>query len=149
MALHDYTATFYGGYDQVARRTALTLRVPWAVLALGISAAVLVGLVAADAATVVAGPPLVQVTSVSWYAEGYLLNTTAGFSVRPSEAVTFPLTCDPSQSLCFNFTGAIASAPFTVTAFSSVVRSLVYTNLTVQAPSARFVGPLSITLELP
>ncbi|HTP56010.1 MAG TPA: hypothetical protein VML53_05015 [Thermoplasmata archaeon] len=149
MALHDYAATFYGGYDHVALRTVRAFRMPWAILAVGVAAAVLVGLVAADAAVVVSGPSVVRVTVVSWYAEGYLLNTTAGFSVRTSAVVTFALTCDPARSFCFPFTGASVSAPFTVIAFSSVAHPIDYTNLTLRAPATRFDGPLTISLALP
>lgn len=145
--MHDYAATFYGGYDQVVVRRAARMRLSWLWVALAAALLVLVALVASDVAAVEALPPVLHVTQVGWYAEGYLLVAGAGFSVRGGESAVLPLVC---TSLCLPWVGANASAPFVVTGFSVVDRpSAQYTNVTVRAGDRAFSGPLAVTLELP
>lgn len=144
--MHDYVATFYGGYDQVAHRRLERLRVPWVVVAIGVAVVVLIALVAEDASAYNARPAVVEITSVGWYAEGYLLVSVAGPTVHASDTIRFPLTC---SSLCLPWNGASVNAPFEVLTFSVVYHSVQYTNVTVRAPSSAYDGPLAITLQVP
>ncbi|HTT16552.1 MAG TPA: hypothetical protein VMH49_04255 [Thermoplasmata archaeon] len=143
--MHDYVASFYGGYDQEIGRRARLRHVPVKVVAVGAASLMLLGLVAADVAALESPPAVVRVTSVEWYAPGgILLNTSGGFSVRPSTAVAFTLSC---SSLCLPWVGANASSPFQVESFAVTYAGIQYTNLTVKAPAGSYSGPLSIFLQ--
>lgn len=143
--MHDYVATFYGGYNQVARQRLYRVRVPWITVAVGVAAVSLIALVAADVSAYSDRPAIVQVTSVNWYGEGYLLTTGPGFSTHAGQSILFPLTC---SSLCLPWDGASVSSPFQLVSFAVTYHSLQYTNVTVRAPSAGYDGPLSIILDV-
>ncbi len=143
--MQDYVATFYGGYDHVALRRSHRPHVSWLVVLVGVALLVLVGVVAADVSAFENPPAVVHVTSVGWYAQGgILLNTSAGFTVHPSEAISFTLAC---SAVCLPWDAASVSAPFTLVSFSVSYSAVQYTNLTVRAPSSGYAGPLDITLE--
>ncbi len=141
--MHDSVATFYGGYDQVARRRIARLRISRVWIALVVAVVVLVVFVAADVAAYQAGAAVVHVTEVNWFAGGELLTTTAGFTLHPSEATTFPVVC---QLFCVTWTGASVGAPFSLAGFTSATGAVQYTNVTVRAPASAYSGPLNITL---
>lgn len=141
--MHDYVASFYGGYDQAALRRVSRIRISWLSVAIVVAAIVLIVFVAADAYAYENRPAEVKVSSVGWYAEGYLLTSEAGFTVHPSQLVEFPLTC---SSLCLPWVGASVNAPFELVSFSVAYHMVQYTNVTVRAPGSAYDGPLSITL---
>lgn len=148
--MHDYVATFYGGYDQIGLRRAARMRPSAMAVAIGVAATALLVLVAADASAYAARPAIVQVTGVDWYGPGaILLLTSGGFRLTASATTTFSLTCDPTTSICLPWNGATVSAPFSLVRFSAVAGPTDYTNLTIRAPASAYTGPLAITLGLP
>ena len=144
--MQDYVAAFYGGYDQIAGARLSRLNIPWMALALAVAAVVLVVLVAADVSALEDRPPIVQVTSISWYAEGYVLVAGAGFTIHGSSSFQIPLQC---SGFCLPWNGATVNSPFQLLNFSVQYHSVRSTNVTIRAPSSSYDGPLSITLELP
>ncbi len=144
--MHDSVATFYGGYDQVALRRHVPSRVPWVRVALVLAVVLLLVFVAADVAAIASGPVTVRVTSIDWYAEGGLLASTSGLSVRGGTTFVASLSC---TTLCFRVLGVTAAAPFEVSQLSVVDSPLQWVNVTVRAPTSAYVGPLALTLVLP
>lgn len=142
--MRDYVASFYGGYDELGFRPHSALHVPWAALAIGVATVTLVAFVVGDVHAYESRPAVVEVTSVGWYGEGYLLTTAGGFTVHASESVIFALTC---SSLCLPWVGANVSAPFQFVAFSIAYHGLQYTNVTVKAPATHFYGSVAIALR--
>ncbi len=145
MAMHDNVATFYGAYDQVGLHRLPRMRIPWVLVVLVLAIFVLIGLVVADVAAYDSGKVTVQVTSVSWYALGGLLTTSGGFSLHASQTVTLTLTCN---SICFRLDGASVSSPFQMVSFAVTQQPVQYANVTVQAPTVSYDGPLSVTLSV-
>ena len=143
--MHDSVATFYGAYDQVELRRLPRMRIPWILVGLGLAALVLVVLVAADVAAFDTGTVTVEVTSVSWYAEGGLLTTSGGFSMHASQVVRLTLTC---SFICYRLDGATVNAPFQLVSFSITDQPIQYANVSVQAPASSYDGPLTITLAV-
>jgi hypothetical protein len=143
--MHDSVATFYGGYDQAGLVRLPLLRVRWVQVAIGVAVVALLLLVAADVSAYSSATAEVRVSAVTWYADGQLLATTAGFTAHPSQAFVLSETC---ELFCYNFKGAAVGAPFTLVHVSIVNEPIQYTNLTIQAPSAAYSGTLNITLEL-
>ncbi len=140
---HDPVAVFYGGYDQVAFRPRVRRAVPAVAVAMAVAVLTLTALIAADVAAYDAIPAVVRVTSVAWYANGTLLATSAGFSMRASQQTVFPIVC---ELFCVVWSGATVSAPFVLVGFAETNGFVQYTNLTVRAPSTAYDGPLAITL---
>jgi len=143
--MHDAVATFFGGYETAGIGRRRPLRVRWVPVALGVAVICLFAFVAADVSAYTSSTVAVNVTSVSWYAEGMLLTTVAGFSLHTSQTTTLTLSCD---SICYRFNGATVSAPFTFVSFSVVNEPVQYTNVTVRAPSSAYVGPVTISLTI-
>ncbi len=148
--MHDYVATFYGGYDQIGLRRGTRLRPSGPAVALVVASVALLVLVASDVSAYESRPPVVDVTAVDWYGPGgILLLTSAGFTLSGGTTTAFTLTCDPTTSICLPWDGAAVAAPFTLVHFSATLAGVEYTNLTVRAPGAGYDGPLTITLDLP
>jgi len=145
-AMQDYVASFYGGYDAVLLRRSARHPASWIGIAIVSALIVLMILVVADVSAYENRPVVVRITSIGWYAEGYLLTSTSGFPVHPSEAVVLSLFCD---GICLPWSGATVSAPFGLLSFSVVYDSAQYTNVTVRAPATAYEGPLAVTLDLP
>jgi hypothetical protein len=144
--MYDPQAAFYGGYDRTHLTDRPLLRFRWIQLVLAVAVVILVLFVAADALAISAAPVNVTVTSVTWATEGVDLATTAGLTVHGGQTFTVSLTC---ASICYRFVGATANAPFTVTAFTTELQPIQFTNVTLRAPSSTFTGALTITLALP
>jgi hypothetical protein len=146
---HDLVASFYGGYDQVGlarvRARVRTHKVPRTLLLIAIAVVALAVFVAADVAAYEALPLSIEVTSVSWESEGTILASEPGFAIHGGQSATLSLTCD---SVCIKFGGATVNAPFSLLAFSVVYHPDQYTNVTVQAPTSAYSGPLTITLSV-
>jgi hypothetical protein len=142
---HDLVASFYGGYDQVGLVRARRWRIPRLTLLMAVAAILLIVFVAADVAAYenLPGNVDVNVTSVSWVSEGSVLTTSGGFALHGSERTTLSLSC---STVCIRFDGATASAPFSVVTFHLSYDPDQYTNVTVQAPTSAYNGPLTITL---
>jgi hypothetical protein len=143
---HDLVASFYGGYDQVGLARPVRLRIPRMAAILAIAGILLVAFIAADVSAYQNLAVTVKVTSVEWFVEGEALTTSGGFSLHGSQSTTLSLTC---STVCYRFVGATASSPFTVLGFSVSYHPIQYTNVTVQAPTSAYDGPLSVTLEVP
>jgi hypothetical protein len=143
--MRDPFAAFYGGYDRTAlvRRPALHLH-PIRIAFL-IAVPVLAVFVVSDVALATGTTSSIRVTAVDWEVDGAVLATAAGFEARPSHVVSLTLTC---TDLCYRFTGATASSPFVVTAFSTVDQPIQFTNVSVQTPSSGYTGVLTISLVL-
>lgn len=141
--MHDSVASFYGGYDQTSLPQLPRLRVSRLWLAVAVALVVLLFFVAADVAALTTPPVKVQVTAVNWVVEGSTIASTAGFTVHGSQKFLLTETC---QIFCYNFKGAAVSAPFQLVALSIVNQPAQFTNLTIQAPSSAYVGPLTVTL---
>ena len=125
--MHDYVATFYGGYDQIGLRRGTRLRPSGPAVALVVASVALLVLIASDVSAYESRPPVVDVTAVDWYGPGgILLLTSAGFTL-----------------------GGGTTTAFTLVHFSATLAGVEYTNLTVRAPDAGYDGPLTITLDLP
>jgi len=143
VAHHDPVATFYGGYDQIGIRWVRRQRVPWAGVAITLAAIVLIVFVAADVAAFESRPAVVTVTTVTWYAETIDLVSGPGFTMHSGQHVTLPFQC---ISICFPFTGASVNAPFQLVGFTHTPPPVQNVNVTVQAPSGAYSGPLTIVL---
>ncbi len=144
--MHDSVATFYGGYDQVAMRRFGPARIPWTRVAIVVAAALLLLFVAADVAAFATPPATVRITEVAWYAEGGLLTSTSGGTVRAGATFVATLTC---STLCFRVSGVTAAEPFSVVSVSVVDSPLQWVNVTVRAPTSSYDGPLALTIVLP
>lgn len=142
----DPFAAFYGGYERTALVRGPRYRLRPAPVAIAIAALALASVIAADAAAIASGPPMVIVTSVSWWAGGAVLATTAGFHAHTSQTFTLTLTC---SSVCYRFTGATVSSPFQVVSFTTIDSPIQFTNVTVRSPSSAYSGGLTVSLGLP
>jgi hypothetical protein len=107
---------------------------------------VLVLLVVVDVRAFQSIPSTVHVTAVQWYAGSEPLTTAQGFTLRGLESVTLTLSCD---QICYTFAGASVAPPFHLVGFVLSNQTTVYSNVTVQAPSTAYTGPVSITLTFP
>jgi hypothetical protein len=87
----------------------------------------------------------VEVSIVNWYSEGQLLGTSSGFAVHTSQAFNLTLTC---FGLCYRFNGASVGTPFHLVSTQIYYYPSEYVNVTAQAPSIGYSGPLSITLSV-
>jgi len=87
----------------------------------------------------------VQVSYVTWYAEGQLFATSAGFTVHTSETFNLTLKC---TGICYRFNGAFVAAPFHLVSTQIFYYPTENLNLSVQAPSIGYTGPLSVTLTV-
>jgi hypothetical protein len=141
---HDPFASFYGGYDVVARARGARRHVGIAKVLLVGAIIVLLGFILADVAAFRAIPARVEVTGVEWYVGGEPLTNASGFTLHASQSIQLTLTC---SFVCYEFVGATASAPFQVTSFHVVYQPIQFVNVTVAAPSAAYDGPLAINLE--
>ena len=141
----DPLANFYGGYDPSGLPQLPRLRIRPIYAAIAVATIVLVIFVAADAAAVDNFPATVHVSSVDWFAEGTELATSAGFTVHASQTFIVTETC---QLFCYNFDGATVGAPFHLVRVTIVNQPVQFTNVTIQAPSGTYNGPLTVTLEL-
>ncbi len=144
--MHDSVATFYGGYDQVATRRLAPARVPWTRVALVLAVIVLLVVVAADVAAVTTSAVPVRITAIDWYAEGGLLTSTSGLTVRGGTTFVATLEC---STVCFRVTGVTAAAPFQVAGVLISYSPDQWVNVTVRAPTSSYDGPLTLTIELP
>jgi hypothetical protein len=143
--MHSAAATFYGAYDQVATTRAPRVRIPAWVFGIGVGVLVLLGFVAADVGAFEAIPAKVTVTAVNWFAGSQLLATSPGFTLHSTQTTSLSLTCN---LICYRFSAAAVNAPFQVVAFSVVDQPIQFANVTVQAPSSAYSGPLNITLSV-
>jgi hypothetical protein len=142
---HDLVASFYGGYDQVGVGRPTRLHLPRMTVMVAIAVLLLRVFIAADVSAFESLPVNVQVTSVSWYAEGSLLTTSGGFSLHGAQTTTLTLTC---SSVCYRIDGATASSPFSVLNVQVSYTPDQHTNVTVRAPSSPYDGTLVITLQV-
>jgi len=143
--MYDSVATFYGGYDSVRYLRRPSVRFSRNALILAVAGVVLLGFVAADVGAFANLPVSVQVTGVSWYAEGELLTTSGGFTLHSSQSTTLVLTCD---TICWAVDGASVSAPFHLVGLTVIDQPVQYVNVTVQAPSTAYHGGLTIDLAV-
>ena len=148
---HDPVATFFGGYDQVGslRRSRFDgppLHVSRNTLAIGIAAMALLAFVAADVSALENPPVVVKVTSVEWYALGFVIASSGGFNVRASQTIALSETC---EGICLPVVGVSVASPFTLVRDTIVDQPVQWVNLTVRAPATSYDGNLSVTLALP
>ena len=141
----DPLANFYGGYDPSGLPQLPRLGIRPIHIAIIVAVIALLIFVAADASAAESLAPNVHVTSVSWWADGTELTTSAGFTVRASQTFLLSVTC---QVFCYDFDGATVGLPFHLVRVAIVSQPVQFTNLTIQAPSSAYDGPLTITLEL-
>ncbi|MGA8664164.1 MAG: hypothetical protein WB809_03735 [Thermoplasmata archaeon] len=142
--MHSMVASFYGGYDLVARAHSARRRLSPLVLWVAVAVLVLLAFVAADAGAFEALPVAVHVTAVEWYPGTELLTCTGGFSLHSSQSVTLTLTCN---FICYEISSATVSALFHLAGFVVTYSPIQYVNATVTAPSSAYTGPLVITLS--
>jgi hypothetical protein len=114
-------------------------------LIIGIAVGVLLTLVVLDASLYENRTAPVQVTTVNWYARGALLTTSEGFTLHTSQQFNLTLEC---VSVCYRFNGAAVSSPFSLVSTQVFYYPGEFLNLTLQAPSTSYSGPLAITLSV-
>jgi len=120
------------------------------------AAALLVALLALDAALLVLRPPPapVRVSEVEWQVFGYPVGNESGFSARSSAEVTLSILVTDGCSGC-SVPLHFAEAFVNTTGFSVVSWSLPpiavgatgELNVTVRVPAGAYSGPLAINLD--
>ena len=110
-----------------------------------VAVVVLLGFVATDVAYYENVTAPVQVTAVNWYTEGQLVGTSHGFILHTSEVFNLTFTC---VGLCYRYNGAVIGSPFRLVSTQIFYYPTEFLNITIQAPSTGYSGPLAVTLTV-
>ena len=112
---------------------------------LGVAVVVLLGFVATDVAYYENVTAPVDVSVVNWYTAGQLVGTSHGFVLHTSEAFNLTFAC---VGLCYRYLGAVIGSPFRLVSTQIFYYPTEYLNLTIQAPSTGYTGPLTVSLMI-
>jgi hypothetical protein len=115
------------------------------VLAIALAAVALIGFAATDLSLAENLSGSVQVTGVYWYAGGEQIGTSAGFTIHTSQQFNVAFRC---TGLCYRYDEVSVGSPFSLVGTQFYYYPSEYVNVTAQAPSTGYSGPLSITLTI-
>jgi len=117
-----------------------------AVCLIAVASLVLAGFVAADVGALSSTPVKVTVTQIRWFVGNASVGNQSGFTMRGGQSVSLSAVC---QLFCPNFVGVTVDQPFTLVNYTIAYPWFEYLNVTVQAPSNSYTGPLTIVAQVP
>ena len=115
------------------------------VLAISLAVIALLGFLAADFALAENLPGSVTVSGVYWYEAGQQFATSAGFALHTSQTFNLTFRC---TGFCYRYDEVSVGAPFHLVSTRFFYYPSEFLNITVQAPSVGYSGPLAVTLTI-